>query len=88
MKYIIDDEVPVPPKKRGPGALAKYPFKLLKVKQSFFVPLEANDTIERLEARVKNAGFRASKDASLTFVCRARNAEEHKEVGVRVWRTA
>lgn len=89
MKQIkIDDNVPAPPKYSRSEVQAKYPFRLLQVNQSFLVLLEPNDTLERLESRVKNAAFRATRVTKHSFLCRLRNKAEHKEDGIRVWRIA
>jgi len=79
-EFTIEAGVSIP-KKRTRGADVKYPFAQLKVGQSFYVPPDAGDTLEVLMARMRNAGFRASKMYPGTkYTLRA------WELGVRCWR--
>lgn len=80
MQFEIEDGI-VPPVKhsRGPNVL-KYPFKQLKVGQSFMVSQKERDTPGLLIQRIRNAAFRASKATKFEYLIRP------WEQGVRVWR--
>lgn len=78
-KYKIEDGI-APMEKPGKGPPLKYPFKQLLVGQSFFVPVEGEDTQDKLYARVLNATNRAGRQTGHAFVCRP------WEKGIRVWR--
>lgn len=73
MTFKIEDRVPLPLKK------ARYPFKSLKVGQSFFVPgNQRNSLASSIAYAKKRTGF------SFTSAFR----EEEGVLGLRVWRIA
>lgn len=79
--YIIESNVPLPPKYRAP-LKSKYPFEQLKVGQSFLVPMsESEGDIEKLKRRMDAARYAAQKVTGLKFVTRVEDNN-----GVRVWR--
>ena len=76
-EYEIDRAIPIPPPSRGPGAV-KYPWAVMEVGDSFFVPGITKDNIY---SSIKNA----SRDGR-SFV--ARRVTENGVRGLRVWRAA
>lgn len=75
MKYLIEDNVPMRP--RSHGGQRKYPFDLMKIKQSFFVPINKSapkHLTKSLHASARYVGIKV--ETRLV------------DGGVRVWRTA
>lgn len=76
----IDKGIPLV--KRGPPVPRKYPTPLLEVGDSYLVPLDDGDTIEKLRARMNTYVYGARKlFPDRTFAVRTVDG------GVRVWRT-
>jgi len=78
-EFPIDSHI-TSPKKVGRGAPPKYPFKLLGMEQSFFVPRTEADTPAVLLRRMELAAGRVTRLTGWKFVCKP------WEQGVRVWR--
>lgn len=76
IQYKIESGIEAPQTDNRGG---KYPFKLMAVGDSFFVPGSA-ENINRVALRVANAAHYAAKRYGFRFTTR-RNAD-----GVRVWR--
>ncbi len=74
--YEIEDDIPPPPQIRG-----KYPFGLLNIGQSFFVPCDENDKRGAL-LRVSNTAGAYGRRHGRRYVTRTINDPP----GVRVWR--
>ncbi len=74
MNITIDSKVPIPAPKVGP--LAKYPFKTLKVKDSFFVP-DANRSLQVY-------AFNRAKQLGMQIA--TRTVVENEVKGLRIWR--
>jgi hypothetical protein len=89
--YKVEDNVPIPdPKKRGgcvgPEQFVRtYPFPLMEIGGSFFVPLsEAGPTaclgvIAAINIRQQREDVR--------YTWRSRTIAKDRELGIRVWRT-
>ncbi len=77
MSYWIEDGFVLPPSRRTRGA-SKYPWKLMRVGQSFFVP---EDDAKNFYSNVNQANKNYSP---LRYQARA--AEKDGIRGVRVWR--
>ena len=76
MTIKIDDDIKLPPRKRGLGRPAKYPFAQLQIGQSFFCAGEVNSFSGLQAYHAKRTGF--------TFT--ARSATEAGVKGTRIWR--
>jgi hypothetical protein len=70
--FVIDHNVPIPPARKGPEV--KFPFALLGIGDSFFVPGERNN--------VSNAAHQYAKRHGVKFTVRKQGD------GIRVWRVA
>jgi hypothetical protein len=87
-KIILEDRIPLPTRFRDMAS--KYPFKEMKMGQSFFVSGEPLSTCRKLCQAVAN--FKRKEGDAREFVVRSRNKSqpEHvnamREVGARVWR--
>lgn len=77
--YRIEAHI-APPTGRSKRTAHKYPLDSMTIGQSFFVPMEDDDTPEMLINRMRNAAFRAKCKGHGSFVVR------FWELGVRVWR--
>jgi hypothetical protein len=76
VSYEVEKGVPVPPKA---SARTRYPFRVLRVGESFFVP---DDGKKELQNRVMGC---VPKDLTKGQFC-SRIAERDGVKGVRVWR--
>lgn len=74
-QYQVDENIPMPPRKRGSGRKSRYPFEQLEVGQSFLVT-------DRKYASIGSTVARRNKQGEPKFAARTVND------GVRVWRTA
>ena len=70
MSIEIEKNIPLPPEKKR----NLYPYKVMEVEESFFVPAGKMQI-------VCNANYRAGKQLGRKFIARVENE------GVRVWRT-
>lgn len=77
--FELTNTIPIP-KKRHPGRRAKYPFRVMRAGDSFFVPNMKAHTVYQA---AKNAAKRDSR--GLKFV--VRTTVEGGVAGTRVWRT-
>ena len=77
--YELTNTIPVP-KKTHPGRRAKYPFRVMRAGDSFFVP---NMKATTLYQAAKNAAKRDGR--GFKFV--VRTTVEGGVAGTRVWRT-
>lgn len=82
--FDIDKNI-TKPKFRGRGAPSKYPFKSMRVGDSFFVPLGKFKSSAALQSSVMNSG--AVMLGGRGYVSSCAVTEGGME-GVRTWRTA
>lgn len=82
--YKIESGVP-----RVEGGRNKYPWRKLKVGQSFFVYLDGSGSIDlfALQRKLAACASGISKRGAGKFETRIRWSRARKWVGVRVWRT-
>ena len=71
--YAVEHDIPLPPKRSRAG---KYPFWLMKVGDSFFVPTTERIHIQRIAASMSMESKRHGGKYTLRVI----------EDGVRVWR--
>ena len=79
MTFVIEQNIPIT---SAPRKEPKYPFTLLEIGDSFFVPAAAAD-FHRIRQDVANAAHRQRKFFQTGVYC-TRKADG----GIRVWRTA
>lgn len=89
--FEIDDNVPLPPKKRKTGG-SKYPFDLLEVGQSFHIPVseENPDPAKRVASAVTNANRKWKNDEGVVlrhFESREVDENDPRGPGARIART-
>lgn len=86
MSFTLDNGIPLPARTvRGPAAAKRYPLDSMAVMQSFFVPLEAESTMQKDARRLASACAAARKrNADRKFSVRART--ENGVEGHRIWR--
>ncbi|MGS1015431.1 DUF7303 family protein [Allosphingosinicella humi] len=86
--YQIFTDVPVPPFNSKVGGPIKYPFHIMEIGNSFFIPIEEGETAEGVSARayVAISGYRKrTGDRAKRFTVR-RDRRDHNRIGV--WRVA
>lgn len=83
-KYEVSSSHPLPRKKSAmPPRQSKYPYAIMKMGQSFFIPAEeAEGSVPRLLKRMTASNHAMGKKLSRKFIARG------VENGVRVWRSA
>ena len=77
MTIKVDKGIPIPERRRGPGAPEKYPWREMAVGDSFFVPGITSAKFGGTPLSMRNAGR----------VFARRSWTEDGVKGVRVWRT-
>ncbi|WP_313444548.1 hypothetical protein [Brevundimonas sp.] len=83
MTYEIRKNVPIPSRRGGPGAAAKYPWKEMVVGDSFVVPIPPGKTKAVFLPAISSQAGAAGKRLGRKFEIRLIAAGE-----VGVWRTA
>ncbi len=81
---IIESGIPLPEDQRSQTS---YPFAKMKVGDSIFFPLRADDNAQRMKNRLAQAsrGFGKKQEPEWKFVIRYRL--ENEISGVRIWRS-
>jgi hypothetical protein len=87
--FVIESNIPIPPRAGGKGSPSRYPFALMQVGDSFEVPLSAcrskRPTMARLQSSVSNAAtlFTKAHNKHAKFSVR-----KTSPTTFRVWRVA
>lgn len=82
MFFSIEQEVPIPSRQSGSNNGRKYPFHIMNMGDSFFVPCSKGKTQARLQSNITTSANKLYKDRK--FVTRQRVEKGVK--GVRCWR--
>jgi len=98
MEFIVEPGFEIPPKKRSAVTDFIYPFKLMTIGGSFFIPINPDEFKKRPgektsvadyiddKVRRKARQYRERVDKDFYVLTRTRNMIDHNEVGIRVWR--
>lgn len=84
-KFALEDNVPMPTKRTGPKGETAYPYAVMQVGQSFFVP--SSDKMKEPWKTLTSMSSRISRDLHPKQFTTARDKVNGVD-GVRVWRKA
>lgn len=91
-QFVIQSNIPLPPRTYGPGASAKYPFAAMRVGDSFAVSIadynsrgKTPATVDRVQGTLMNCAYTyaRSHDRRAKFSTR-----KISDTTVRIWRVA
>jgi hypothetical protein len=83
-KYKISTDIPIPTKRVGVKGTSAYPFDIIGIGHSFFVP--ASDSIKEPWKTLTSLASRTSRELHPKAFTTARDTEDGQD-GVRIWRT-
>lgn len=79
--FKVEKNVAIPPQVAGRGC-SKYPFREMKVGDSFFVPSESQEMSAKITSTLHGVASNIFGKGGIT----TRRVEEKGQLGVRVWR--